>query len=249
MLNQNVEVALIPCAGLGTRMFPITKVFPKEMLPLNCKPAIQFTIQYCVDVGIKEVILVVSQPKALIKSFLDENFGDKIKITYVNQEVMNGTANCVLLCKEALAGRNFLFINGDCIAYSNEIYKSLLEKFDGISMIHVHNVKDDEKNKFGIFEVDSDEIFITKVLEKPLPTETTSRYGGYIALIATPDVFNYFHLLKPNAKGELVFTEVFDFLAAEKKLKCLINSNILFVDTGDKLAYAKGNLIFTEKNY
>ena len=66
--------AVIPVAGLGTRMLPATKAIPKEMLPLADKPLIQYIINECVDAGIKEIILVTHSSKNAIENHFDSSF-------------------------------------------------------------------------------------------------------------------------------------------------------------------------------
>ena len=76
-----IKQAIIPLAGLGTRLLPLTSVFPKELLPINGKPAIEYIIEECIEAGIKEIIMVISKKKKLIKKFFynDKFYKDLIK--------------------------------------------------------------------------------------------------------------------------------------------------------------------------
>ena len=58
-----IKQAIIPLAGLGTRLLPLTSVFAKELLPINGKPGIEYIIEECIDAGIKEIILIISKKK------------------------------------------------------------------------------------------------------------------------------------------------------------------------------------------
>ena len=62
-----IKQAIIPLAGLGTRLLPITSVFAKELLPINGKPGIQYILDECIDAGIKEIILIISNKKEIIR--------------------------------------------------------------------------------------------------------------------------------------------------------------------------------------
>ena len=64
-----IKQAIIPLAGLGTRLLPLTSVFPKELLPINGRPGIEYILDECIDAGIKEVILIISNKKKLIKDY------------------------------------------------------------------------------------------------------------------------------------------------------------------------------------
>ena len=74
-----IKQAIIPLAGLGTRLLPLTSVFPKELLPINGKPGIEYILDECIDAGIKEVIFIISNKKKMIKTyFYNDNFYKKI---------------------------------------------------------------------------------------------------------------------------------------------------------------------------
>jgi len=64
-----IKQAIIPLAGLGTRLLPLTSVFAKELLPINGKPGIEYIIEECIDAGIKEIIFIISQKKMMIKKY------------------------------------------------------------------------------------------------------------------------------------------------------------------------------------
>jgi UTP--glucose-1-phosphate uridylyltransferase len=64
-----IKQAIIPLAGLGTRLLPLTSVFPKELLPINGKPSIEYILQECIDAGIDEIIFIISKRKEMIKDY------------------------------------------------------------------------------------------------------------------------------------------------------------------------------------
>ena len=64
-----IKQAIIPLAGLGTRLLPLTSVFAKELLPINGKPGIEYILDECIDAGVKEVIFIISQKKKMIKDY------------------------------------------------------------------------------------------------------------------------------------------------------------------------------------
>ena len=74
-----IKQAIIPLAGLGTRLLPLTSVFAKELLPLNGKPGIEYILEECIDAGIKEVIFIISNKKEMIRNyFYNDSFYKKI---------------------------------------------------------------------------------------------------------------------------------------------------------------------------
>ena len=68
-----IKQAIIPLAGLGTRLLPLTSIFAKELLPMNGKPGIQYILDECIEAGIKEVIFIISKKKKIIKKYLYNN--------------------------------------------------------------------------------------------------------------------------------------------------------------------------------
>ena len=76
-----IKQAIIPLAGLGTRLLPLTSVFAKELLPINGKPGLEYIIDECIDAGIKEIIFIISKKKMMIKKYFynDKFYKDLIK--------------------------------------------------------------------------------------------------------------------------------------------------------------------------
>ena len=68
-----IKQAIIPLAGLGTRLLPLTSVIPKELLPINGRPGIEYIIDECIEAGIKELIFVISKKKEIIKKYYNIN--------------------------------------------------------------------------------------------------------------------------------------------------------------------------------
>ena len=89
-----IRQAIIPLAGLGTRLLPLTSVFAKELLPINGKPGIEYILDECIDAGIKEIIFIISKKKQMIKDyFYKDNFYRTIikkkKIKKFNMSIIN----------------------------------------------------------------------------------------------------------------------------------------------------------------
>ena len=68
-----IRQAIIPLAGLGTRLLPLTSVFAKELLPINGKPGIEYIIDECIDANIKEIIFIISKKKEVIKKYFNKD--------------------------------------------------------------------------------------------------------------------------------------------------------------------------------
>ena len=68
-----IKQAIIPLAGLGTRLLPLSSVIPKELLPINGKPGLEYILDECIDAGIKEIIFIISKKKKLIKDYFNKD--------------------------------------------------------------------------------------------------------------------------------------------------------------------------------
>ena len=74
-----IRQAIIPLAGLGTRLLPLTSVFAKELLPINGKPGLEYILDECIEAGIKEIIFIISKKKEIIKKYFNnENLYEKV---------------------------------------------------------------------------------------------------------------------------------------------------------------------------
>ena len=168
-----IKQAIIPLAGLGTRMLPLTSVMPKELLPINGKPNLEYIMEECIQAGIKQFIFIISRNKMSIKKyFFNDNFYKKIllkkndkriknefiklkkyqkMIKFVYQNKPKGTGDAILKCKKYLKNKYFLMLFPDDL---------ILKKNCSIEMIKLH-----QKTKSSIIA--------TKTVKK----KTVSRWG------------------------------------------------------------------------
>ena len=130
-----IKQAIIPLAGLGTRLLPLTSVFAKELLPMNGKPGIEYILDECIEAGIKEIIFIISKRKLMIKKyFYNDSFYKKIikkkkdkriiseykkilkykkMIKFVYQDKPLGTGDAVLKTKKYIKDSFFLMLLPD----------------------------------------------------------------------------------------------------------------------------------------
>ena len=82
-----IKQAIIPLAGLGTRLLPLTSVFAKELLPIDGKPGIEYILDECIEAGIKDIIFVISKKKEIIKKYF---YNDKLYKTIIKKKMIQG---------------------------------------------------------------------------------------------------------------------------------------------------------------
>ena len=145
-----IKQAIIPLAGLGTRLLPLTSVFAKELLPINGKPGIEFILDECFGAGIKEIIFKKKKKKKVIKDyFYNDKFYKKIirkkndarikkefskilkykkRIKFVYQNQPLGTGDAVLKTKKYIKSKFFLMLLPDDLIIKNNCSKSKKRK-------------------------------------------------------------------------------------------------------------------------
>jgi UTP--glucose-1-phosphate uridylyltransferase len=181
---SQVKKAVIPVAGLGTRMLPATKAIPKEMLPVVDKPLIQYVVNECIDAGIKEIIFVTHASKNSIENHFDTSFElettleqrvkrqilqeikdicpKDVTIMHVRQGVAKGLGHAVLCAKPLVGNAPFAVVLPDVIiddVASNSKKDNLAEmvaKFNTsrVSQVMVEQVAQEDISKFGIVDLD-----------------------------------------------------------------------------------------------
>ncbi|MFC3121927.1 UTP--glucose-1-phosphate uridylyltransferase GalU [Agaribacter flavus] len=185
---SQVKKAVIPVAGLGTRMLPATKAIPKEMLPVVDKPLIQYVVQECIAAGLKEIVLVTHASKNSIENHFDTSFEleatlekrvkrqlleavqqicpKDVTIMHVRQGVANGLGHAIM-CALPLVGDNpFAVVLPDVIIDDNssnprkDNLADMVAKFNTtrVSQVMVEQVADEDVSKFGIVDLEGKEL-------------------------------------------------------------------------------------------
>lgn len=178
-MSQAIRKAVLPVAGLGTRMLPATKAIPKEMLPIVDKPLIQYIVNECVDAGIKEIVLVTHSSKNAIENHFDKSFELEttlekrvkrqlleeiqaicprdVTIMHVRQGEAKGLGHAVLKAKPLVGDEPFVVLLPDVIL---DDASADLKKENLAAMISRFN-----------------ETKHSQILVEPVPMEKVSSYG------------------------------------------------------------------------
>lgn len=179
-----VKKAIIPVAGLGTRMLPATKAIPKEMLPVVDKPLIQYVVNECVNAGIKEIVLVTHASKNSIENHFDTSFEleatlekrvkrqlledvqaicpKDVTIMHVRQGVANGLGHAILCARPMVGDAPCAVVLPDVIIddaacdLKKENLAEMVAKFNTtrVSQVMVEQVAQEDVTKFGIVDLD-----------------------------------------------------------------------------------------------
>jgi glucose-1-phosphate thymidylyltransferase len=196
---------VILAGGLGTRLYPLTKVTNKHLLPVYDKPMIYYPIQTLINAGIGDILIVTGGNNA--GDFLKllgngKEFGLK-HINYTYQEGEGGIAEALRLAEFFASGEKVCVVLGD-----NIIEKNIRKAVDNFrrqkkgAKILLKEVPDPQR--FGVAEVKGDRI--TRIEEKP--KKPKSRYAVIGIYLFDQEVFKIIKTLKPSARGELEITDV-----------------------------------------
>ncbi len=239
-----IKQAIIPLAGLGTRLLPLTSVIPKELLPLNGKPGLELILDECIESGIKEVIFIISKRKQMIKSyFYNDKFYKKIikqkpknkeikkmyskikkykkMISFVYQENPRGTGDAVLKCAKLIKSEYFLMLMPDDLIIKKNCSQSLIKLHNKYksSIIASKRVPKNNVTRWGIFNVKkiNKKTFIIKdVVEKPSIKSAPSNYAVIGRYILPKKIFKILERQKPGENGEIHITDSIKTLIQKK---------------------------------
>ena len=261
-----IKKAVIPVAGFGTRLLPITKAQPKEMLPVVNKPIVQYVVEDLVEAGIKNILFVTGKGKQAIENHFDINYelecklkdsnkGELIKaikeidnlgnIFYIRQKEQKGLGDAILYGEEFVGDEYFIAMVGDTI-YSENIVKDLIkvhEKYE-CSVIALERVPMEDVYKYGVIEgeeIDEGIYKIKNMVEKPNVEEAPSNLIITGAYLLSPKIFEKIRQTPPGRGGEIQITDALNLLLKEDdvlgvEIKCKR------YDIGDVLGWLKANV-------
>ena len=240
---MKVRKAVIPAAGLGTRVLPASKAMPKEMLPIVDKPAIQYIVEEAVASGITDILIITSRGKTTVEDHFDrapelearllasgkQRTYDEIvgiskmaNITYIRQKETKGLGHAVLCAKTFVGDEPFAVLYGDDVIIGGEkpACKELCEAYEkyGKGVAGIKPVPIDQISKYCSLKVEDmgDEqgiLKVTDMVEKPMPTQVLSNYSILGRVVLPPQIFPILEKTAPGANGEIQLTDAMKVLA------------------------------------
>lgn len=231
---MQVRKVVIPAAGWGTRFLPMSKTQPKEMLPLNNKPLIQYAVEEARSAGISQVVIITAPGKQSIAEYFAPSPGleallksrgetglarelthlyDLADFTYVIQKERLGLGHAVLLAKEAIGDEPFAVILPDDIVDSRQsVLEQMLVVFAEYQscVIAVEPIDSQDTRKYGVIcpERVAERVYqVLSLVEKPEPEVAPSRLGIVGRYILTPEVFEAIRRTAPDGTGEVQLTD------------------------------------------
>jgi UTP--glucose-1-phosphate uridylyltransferase len=266
---MKITKAIIPAAGLGTRVLPASKAVPKEMLNIVDKPAIQYLVEEAAKSGITDILIITNRGKGVIEDHFDHAYELEDKLgknpdkkdlydsvvecsqfcnTYfLRQKETMGLGHAVLCAKNFVGNEPFAILYGDDVFISeNEpVTKQLIDAYEkyGKGVVGVKEVPAKDVCKYCSLEVEEieDKVFnCTDMIEKPKPEEIMSNYSILGRVVMPPEIFDILEVTPRGAGNELQLTDAMKTLAQTKGVIALDYDGIRY-DMGNKMGIMKAN--------
>ncbi len=241
---MKITKAVIPAAGLGTRVLPATKTMPKEMFPIVDKPTIQYIVEEAVAAGITDILIITNRGKGIIEDHFDKSpeleslleksgktefleqvraISDLANITFIRQKEMKGLGHAVLKAKSFVGNEPFAVLYGDGVIVSKTpAIKQLIDCYGeyGEGVVGVKKVAAKDIHKYGSLKVENlhDNVFkCTDMKEKPqTPEEVLSLYSILDRCVLPAEIFEILERTAPGAGGEIQLTDAMREIAISK---------------------------------
>ena len=265
-----IKQAIIPLAGLGTRLLPLTSVFAKELLPINGKPGIEYILEECVNSGIKEIIFIISKKKEIIKKyFYNDKFYQKIikqkkdsrikeeykkilkykkMIKFVYQNNPLGTGDAVLKTKKFIKENYFLMLLPDDLIIKKNCSKSMIDIHERYNSSVMASMKVNKKSlsRWGIYKLgkrlNKNNFIIKDVIEKPSISKAPSNKAIIGRYILPKKIFLKLSKQKPGKGGEIHITDAIQELIRENDKFIAHEFSGKYLDCGSMNGYIESSL-------
>ncbi len=271
---KKITKAVIPAAGLGTRMLPQAKGVCKEMLPIVDKPSIQYLVEEAVASGITDILIITNRDKDCIEDYFDyspeyekklldggktqqydeiRRIADLANIFFLRQKETRGLGHAVARTRSFVGDEPFLVMYGDDVIdapvpTSSEMMR-LYEEF-GLPVVGVQNVSREDIKRYCTMDAAPirDKVWRVKnMIEKPTEEQIMTTLAILGRVVLTPRVFDILDTLSPGAGGEIQLTDAMAQMAREETVIAYEFDGVRH-DMGSKLGFLKANVCLGVKS-
>lgn len=237
---MKVTKAVIPAAGLGTRVLPASKSVPKEMIPIVDKPAIQYLVEEAVAAGITDILIITNRGKSVMEDHFDRSpelearlmasgktklydemvgIANLANITYVRQKETKGLGHAVACARNFVGNDPFAVLYGDDVILGEvSATKELCDEYErqGKGILGVKYIPSE---KIGIYssvnklKTENTDFLVTDMVEKPKPEQILSNYAIIGRVVLPSSIFDILDRTQPGAGGEIQLTDAMKELA------------------------------------
>ena len=244
-MTHSIRKAVIPAAGLGTRVLPISKVLPKEMLPIVDKPAIQYIVEEAVASGIEDILIITNRGKGIIEDHFDHaieleqrleasgktemletvrSLAHMANICFVRQKETRGLGHAINCARSFVGNEPFAVLYGDDVIMSDDpVCGQLCRAYGayGCGVVGIKEVTVEQIQRYSSLKVSPlrDNLYqVTDMIEKPRPEEILSLFSILGRCILPPEIFDILDRTAPGAGGEIQLTDAMKSLARSQGL-------------------------------
>jgi UTP--glucose-1-phosphate uridylyltransferase len=265
--QNQIDVAVFPVAGRGTRFLPATKASPKEMLPIVDKPLIQYAVEEALAAGARRLIFITGSSKRAIEDHFDSDAEleslllkqGKSDLLTMLKSVLPSYASCIyirqpaplglghaVLCAKPAVGNSPFFVHlaDDLIDAEEACLKQMADRFDDGSIVAVQTVPNSQTDKYGIVKTGAkrDELLrVDRIVEKPKPDKAPSNLAVVGRYLLTPRVFQHLENIGEGTGGEIQLTDGIARLMNDEPVYAYRFQGKRF-DCGSKLGYLQANV-------
>jgi len=272
---MKVRKAIIPAAGLGSRLLPNTKSIPKEMLPLVDKPVIQYIVEEAVSAGVEEILIITNRGKDAIEDYFDyapdlearlradgkikdadavHNVADMADIFFLRQKETKGLGHAIWRAKSFVGDEPFGILLGDDIMLSDTpVLKQLVQaaEANNCSAIAMREFPAEEVRKYSSLKLEENlgggVYRISDMNEKPTDEERLSNFAIMGRYVLTPAIFDILEKTPPGRNNEIQLTDGMRVLCHQEKM-CAVDFEGKRYDTGNLKGYLESIIDFALKN-
>lgn len=263
---MKIRKAIIPAAGLGTRVLPATKAMPKEMLPIVDKPAIQYIVEEAVKSGIEDICIITNRGKGIIEDHFDRapelegrllesgkqamydevvSIANLANITFIRQKETKGLGHAVYCAKSFVGDEPFAVLYGDDVIIGEDpVCGQLMRAYDeyGLGCVGIKEVAMQDIFKYSSMKTAPlhDNLYrITDMIEKPKDESQVFSLFSILGRCVLPaKIFDILETLPKGAGGEYQLTDAMKLLAQKEGMVGVDFTGIRY-DMGNKLGVLK----------
>ena len=266
---KKIRKAVIPAAGLGTRVLPATKAMPKEMLPIVDKPAVQYIVEEAAASGIEDVLIITNRGKGLLEDHFDRSpeleerlaadpkkaavleqvrsISSLCRVWYVRQKETRGLGHAVNCARAFVGDEPFAVLYGDDVIIGEDpACAQLIRAYEeyGLGVAGVKEVTAEAIRKYSSLKVEplaDGRMRCTDMIEKPAPGEEFSLYSILGRCVLPPEIFDILDSTGPGAGGEIQLTDAMKTLARTRGMIAVDFTGTRY-DMGSKLGVMQANV-------
>ena len=270
MSTKKITKAVIPAAGLGTRMLPIARTVCKETLPIVDRPAISYLVNEAIDSGATDILIITNRGKGAMEDYFDyspeyetalrakgkdalveelRRDAERANIYFIRQKEPRGLGHAVLAARNFIGNEPFYVLYGDDVIMSKtpvcaqlrDAYEKYGKAACGVKVVTAEQILKYSSLDAKPIEGSGNCYNVTDMIEKPKPEEVITRLSILGRVLLTPDIFDILAETKPGAGGEIQLTDAMRVLAQSVGMTAVDFEGKRY-DLGSKLGFLYANV-------